>query len=1116
MLRARSVSGWVLLLLLCGHAGFGQSARLSLKLTNASVQQVFEAVEKQSEFRFIYGDKVKNYTVEFNLELKDAGIEKVINEIARQSSLSFKKINNNIAVSLNEDVSSLKKIAGIVRDAKDSIPIAGAYVFIRGSGIGTATDKDGAFSLSVPAEQKVVAVSAAGYEEATVALGNHTAIEVSLSAGGSQKLDEVVVIGYGTQSNAKISGSVAKINADQLEQLPITSFEQGLAGQLPGVEIVQSSGAPGGDLQIRIRGISTITAGTKPLIVLDGLPLADNNTSNLNHADIASIEVLKDASAAAIYGSRGSNGVILITTKKDTPGKTVFNLEAYGGVQLVSNKIAMMDAYESAQVIAAARNNAWTDKNPGTNHATDPNNVRNDNKYNIPPFLFPYLEGQKGLVNTDWQDEVFRPAGMQNYNLSVAGGDKKVRYFISGNYLKQDGIVINSGMKRYAGRINLNADLTRRLSVGLNLSPTLTQYDLISEKTYKDDGIVLSALMALPFFSPYNADGSLKISEHINAGDYSTTWVENPVALAKLIDHGMERFKFFANSYVSYKFSDFLQYKLQVSAEWNTYTEDYFRPSALGTYRNAAPTPAVGTYYTNRAFNWIAENMLSYKRSFNNVHTIDAVLGYTAQRQDWERSYLSASNFPNNTVHTLNAGIISEGYTSRSEYSILSMLGRINYDYKAKYMLSVALRRDGSSRFGNNSKWGWFPAFSAAWRISKEPFFPRSNVVSELKLRASYGRTGNNQIPDYGAVALMESANYVLNNTVQTGLAAATAPNANLSWEKSDMMNTGIDIGLFRNKINLSAEYYYSITNDLLLNVPVPASSGYATSLQNIGKVKNEGYELTLSTNIGSSRSFRWNALFNYSSYRNTVLELGKGQQRIIGDYNITQVGEPIGAYYGYHVMGVFKNEADLAQYPHLSTSRIGDYIYEDVNKDGQITDADRKVLGSYLPDYSIGFRNTFSYKNFDLTILVQAVQGFEIYNLTRGFTAGVQGWSNALKEVYNGYYRSEEEPGSGIARPLTKPNDKNYEQSDYMIEDASFIRVRNISLSYTIPKRLLKRIGIDKMKVYVSAKNPFTFTRYSSYNPEVSSYKDPMTPGIDYGAYPLEKTFVFGVNLKF
>jgi TonB-linked SusC/RagA family outer membrane protein len=1088
---------------------------ITLNLINATAPEVFTAIERQSDYNFIYEEKVKGYAKKISIQVTDAPIEKVLNELSRQSSLSFKKINKNIAVSLNyvTDATGTLKVSGFVNSAKDKLPVVNATVYIKDTPVGTVTDMNGAFTINVPQQYNLLTVAATGYTDQTVLIDKQEGLAVSLVPGAG--LEEVVVIGYGSQLSDKVSGSISRITADKLENMPITSFEQGLVGQMAGVEVVQSSGSPGGDVQIRIRGISTITAGTKPLIVLDGLPLSDNNTSSLNHSDIASVEVLKDAAAAAIYGSRGSNGVILITTKKGSSGKPVFNFETYTGMQAVSHKIKMMDAYEMASLIAAARNNSWIDHNPQKNSATDPNNLRNDNKYSIPPFIFPYLERQKGLVNTDWQDEVFRIAPQQNYNLSLSGTEKKVTYFISANYLNQEGVVINSGMKRYTGRINVEAKPTPKFVFGINLSPSYTTYDLISEQTYKDDGIVLSALMALPFFSPRNTDGSLRISEHINAGDYSTVWLENPVALATQIDNTLQRFKLFGNSYATYDITKHLRYKLQAGAEWNTYNESYFRPSTLGTYRGQAPTVAAGRYYTGKVFNWILENTLNYNRVFNSDHTLDVLAGYTAQAKTMEQSYMGATNFPNNNVHTLNAGLINEGNTSKSEYAIVSMLARVNYDYKAKYIVSAALRRDGSSRFGDRSKWGWFPAFSAAWRISKEAFFPQSGLVNELKLKASYGRTGNNQIPDYGSVALMEPSNYVFGNTLQTGLATATSPNENLSWEKTDMINTGLNIGLLGNKLTASVEYFRSETKDLLLNVPVPATSGYEMSLQNIGRVRNEGYELSIGINLKAG-GFKWNSFFNFSSYRNEVREVGKGQERIVSDYHITQIGSPIGSYYGYRLLGVYKSQEELNTYPHLPTSTIGSYIYEDVNKDGQITDADRKVIGNYLPDFSIGFSNTFSYKNFSLSIVAQAVQGFEVYNLTRAFTTGVQGWSNGLESIYDGYYQSEAQPGNGIARPLTRPTDKNYELSDFMVEDGSFIRIRSISIGYTLPKKIIRHARLDKCSIYIAAKNPFTFTKYSGYNPEVSSWRDPMTPGVDYGAYPVEKSYVAGLNIKF
>lgn len=927
-------------------------------------------------------------------------------------------------------------------------------------------------------------------------------------------LGEVVVIGYGTQSSRKLTGAVAKIKSDNFKDFPVTNFQQAIAGQVPGVQAVSATGAPGGGMLLRIRGLGTITAGAQPLIVLDGLPLAGANLSSLNVGDIESIEVLKDASAAAIYGSRGANGVVMITTKKGT-GKPQYNFSSYYGVQSVTKKIDLMDAYERAALVAEARNNFWVDLNPAVNKPTDPNSVRPNNA-KIPDYLLPYLQGTPGLPSTDWQDAIFRNAPIQNYDLSVAGAKDGIRYFISGNYFDQQGIVINSGYKRYSLRSNFEVKLDKRITFTVNFNPSYGKYNIISEGNHKVNGIVLNAMIADPALPLYDDKGNYLLGRQIKEGaTYSIGQPENPAALASMTKDVQEDFRILGGASIGVKLAEGLSFKSYLGGSTLSSRENFFKPGALGDWAVAAPTQARAFSKSFRNWNWIFENTINYSRTFNQQHTVSLLAGYTAQKDNTDQNLLNATNFPNDVVQTLNAGQVTSGSSDISEWALLSWLGRATYDFKNKYLFSASLRRDGSSRFGKNTRWGWFPSVSAGWRISEEKFFPKNNFISELKLRGSYGETGNFQIPDYGAVGLLNTTNYVFGGTLVNGQSPSTLPNPDLSWEKTSQFNTGIEIGLMQNKISLIADYYTSTTKGLLLNVPVPASAGVSSSLQNYGKVRNSGFEFAI-TSKQQFHEWQWDASFNISANKNKVLALGPGQTQIISGTHVTTVGESVGEYFGYKVTGVFKTQEELNAIPHLSTSKIGSYIYADLNTDGKINDQDRTSLGSYFPDFTYGFSNTIRYKGFDLGFLLQGTQGFKLYNQAKVFFYSTEGWSNTSRDMIGTYFKSAGEPGSLFSRPNVRPTDKLFETSDLIVEDGSYLRFRNITLGYSFKPKLLEKMKMKQLRIYASALNPFTFTNYSGYNPEVSTFGSALTPGVDYGAYPLAKSYTFGVNLSF
>ncbi|NSL85632.1 TonB-dependent receptor [Chitinophaga sp. Mgbs1] len=967
----------------------------------------------------------------------------------------------------------------------------------------------------------------------------------------TSSLNQVVVVGYGVQRRKEITGAVASIRAADLKDQPVSSFEQAIAGKVAGVQVIQNTGAPGGSISVRIRGLNSISAGIDPLYVVDGFPLSNDlknlqgttdvvnitgqasfqkspdPLSTLNSDDIASIEILKDASAASIYGSRASNGVVLISTKRGkSAGPPSFSYNAYAGVQQVSKKIKMLDAYEWARLSYDAKNNAYLDAFPNRS-INDDNATRGNSNYQIPPEILPYLKGEPGLTNTDWQDAVFRTAPVQNHTLSASGGDDKFQYYISGNYLDQQGIITGSGYKRYGVRANLTAQLTSRLKVGIHLNPTFDQYNLInSEGPWTFDGILSNALKASPIFPVYNPDGSLATNKQ-NTWAYGYSGGENPVALATQIEDKLRHVRNLGNIYGEYQIIEGLTFKTFFGTDINYFGRNYYRPSTLGSYKpiqQGAPTIPKGSEQTALSTNWLWENTLNYRFALHK-HRFDVLAGYTSQKNTTRANETTGTGFPNDAVHTINAATITSGISNTSQWSLLSYLGRVNYNYDDKYFLSASLRSDGSSRFGANNKWGYFPSVSGGWLISNESFF-KVPVISELKARVSYGTSGNFQIANYASYDLLASNNYILgtgNGAVVNGAGLAQPANPDLTWEKTKQLNAGIDLGFFDNRIYLNADYYKTTTSNLLLNVPVPFSSGFATALKNVGKVQNSGVEFGLTTR-NLTGAFVWNTSFNISANKNKVLELGAGGAPILSDGGngtisqlfITQVGQPIGSYYGYVNGGVFRNQEEIAAYPHYAVAKPGDRRFLDVNNDKKIDANDRTAIGSYFPDYIWGMTNEFRYRGFDLSVSLQGVQGNEILNLQRRFIFNMEGNANQMAEAA-GSWKSPDNPGSGDVMRANRVTNANSAQiSSFHVEDGSFVRLRNLTIGYTFSDKLLRK-KINSLRLYVSGQNLYTWTKYTGYNPEVNARPDsPLSQGEDYGTYPLARTFIAGVNLSF
>ena len=1122
-----------------GHSQKLSEVKISLNCSNVSMITVFEKIENQTEFLFSYSEKIMGNKGNFRFMVQEESLEEVLKQIARESEVTFKRINGMILVKerkrkfeipVIEEVLA-KIIEGRVTDRETAEPIIGASVLVLGSTIGTVTDINGNYRLEAPENADKLIISYVGYESKVIVIGNQSVININLDPD-IKNLNEVVVIGYGVQERGDITTAIASINGEDLKDQPVASFDQAIIGKLAGVQVIQKTGEPGIGTSIRVRGTGSITAGNDPLVVVDGFPLDNPSLAfeNLNVNDIESIEVLKDASASAIYGSRGSNGVMIITTKKGKQGKLKVNYNGWMGFQEVSKKIDMLNAYDYALLAKDGHDNAYLDVVPDGS-VNDPNEVRPIGWQQTPEDLFPYLEGQPGLTDTDWQDAIFRTAPIANHTLTLSGGSDNVKFYLSGFYIKQDGVVINSDYQKIGTRLNLNANLDR-LELGLNFNPSFSINNRVQAYgPFGSEGVISSALQMPPVWSVYNPDGSYNYQGNgawrIGV-DTQHNGVVNPVAIANLIDNEYRKNTLLSNVFASFEIIENLKYKISFGTTINEGSTNYYRPSTLplrGWQNLDSPSNPVAEASSTSQLNWILENTLSYQKDFGDHH-FSAVAGYTIQKDHREYQWTQATNFPNDLVRTLSGGEVVDGTSTINEWSLISLLGRIQYDYKNRYLLSAAIRKDGSSRFGDNNKWGNFPSVSAGWRISEEDFLSGTDWLSNLKLRASYGKTGNFQIGNYEHIARLETSNYILgegNGQSISGLQPSNVKNPDLGWEKTAMIDAGLDIGFLEDKLSLSLDWYNSKTSDLLLNVPVPLTTGFGTARQNLGEVQNRGWELGINaqTNIGQ---VNWQASFNISTNKNEVLSLGPEDTPIIStagvghNFFITQVGEAIGSNYLLVQDGVFLNENDLDQNPHFSGAFPGDFKFVDVDNDGEMdVNNDRAIVGNYFPDYIFGFNTGLNYKGVDFSLSLQGVQGNEIVNLMQRYINSMEGNFNNMTDALN-RYRSEAEPGDGNTnRANRKGKGNNGRTSTWHLEDGSYVRLQNITIGYSLPSELLQKVKLSGFRIYLSGQNLFTWTNYSGYNPEVNNYDDnALTPGVDYGSYPLSRTYSVGANISF
>ncbi len=1122
-----------------------QNSKIKVKEDKVlTVDEVFDLIMEQTDYKFFYEEGIFKDFPKVHLKKGTLKTNKLLNRTLSQGNLNIIVTDNNAILIQEKPRGSIipeqqHKISGEITDASGQ-PLPGANILEKGTTNGTQTDFDGKFSLNVSNENAVLVVSYIGFLSQEISVNNQDNITVTLQEDAA-KLAEVVVVGYGTSTKEKFNGSVSKVNNKTLNNYSSANFEQALSGTISGVQVLGNSKNPGDNSVIQIRGLSTLTAGTNPLIVVDGNPLSEGSSlSSINTNDIEAISILKDAASAAIYGSRASNGVILITTKKGSKGKLKVSYNGYVGFQQRIDKFKVTDAYDTALFDLDARNFGYISGGPGRS-ITDDNATRDANgggkRSRIQPFLQDYINGTPGLTNTNWANAIFRDAMQQNHYLNLSGGTEKSDYSISFGHLDQDNIIIASDYKRYTNNIRFNSQISNRIKFGINTNISISDANPTGERAWSQTLLgrgrqadpAFTITLMQPYYPIYNPDGSLAIAHQID--DNNQNWdgpiSENTIAHVLLSDFTKNTFRLFGNAFVEVELIEALKLKTSFGGDYNTSVEEFFAPSTFGNYRTpVANNLTQAAKYDTKRENFIIENLLSYKKKIKS-HTFDVLLGYSYQQEFRNQTDLESRDFADDNLRNVS-GATSITATSRSsKWALESFFSRLQYDFDNKYTLSASIRRDGSSRFGANTKYGSFVSASAGWVLSNESFFPDDKVVNYAKLRASFGQTGNNQIGDFGSVALVSADNYVLNGSLTSGVYTSTSPNADLSWETNSALNFGLDLGFLQSKLLFTAEYYISKTTDLLLDVPVPQQSGFSESLQNIGELENKGIEFELkgrNFNIGDLK-LGFNA--NISSYKNKILALGNGQDQIIfgsGVDFITKVGYPVAQFYNYNVTGVYKSQSEIDNDPvtPLSGTEVGDYIVQDTNGDGRITSDDRAMQGDFNPDFTYGFGFTMAYKGFDLSAQFTGVEGRKVSDNIINRTESGEGFFVPSQYYFDNYF-NDRNPDGFFRRPdfsSFSSAGRLTRKSNLSVLDGDYFRLRSLQLGYTLPNEIIEKLNIDNLRLYFTGNNIFNITKFRGYNPDGidtrSNERQSLSRGYIDSSSPLTRFIAIGMDIKF
>lgn len=1055
-------------------------------------------------------------------------------------------------ISNQTEVVKQNQISGRVVD-QDGNPVAGASISNLTNQKVVQSDEYGNFSIEGK-EGDQIRVTYVGFESLVQTISK-TSGNLFEMKSAENALEEITIsIGYQKIRKSDLTGAIASVKADELN-LTSPKLSQALVGKVAGVQVSQTSGAPYDGTKIRVRGVGSVNAGSDPLYVIDGYPAGNN--LNINPNDIESIDVLKDAASAAIYGSRAAGGVVLITTKRGKQGKNNIDYEVLAGFGQLSKKVDLLNSEEFIDLLIDGRNNTykdlvlgrgqtWTDNMRFDSNELRVSKVGNAGAITIPEEYYDFATGtpKKAKYDTDWQDELYRNAPFQRHNVSVSGGNENNRYFVSGSYQNQEGIMLATGQKVFNFRTNVDSKVTNWLNIGANVSFTYNDNNEVTTGRY-DRSPSMAALIYLPTLPAYNEDGTYAkyLMAELGANNYGIQNPENPMAYVSEVKNNRKGKRGLYNAFADFKLMEGLNFKL--NGGLSTYDEkyDYYRPTSISSgnyapYSDQAKTAAYADALTKSSIDKLLEATLNYNKTFGEKHHIMGLLGYSAQQTDLDYVGVRARGFQNDAIDEItNKGADPSNFqlladnTFKRRTTMMSYFGRVNYSYESKYFLSATYRRDASSRFGPNSKWADFPSFSAGWTISNEEFYDNwLGAGSTLKMRASWGQSGNNNIGDYRAITVYSNpGGVIIGNKVATAYWPDAMRDPNLSWETTSQSNVGLDIGLLRGRLNVMTNFYLSQSSNLLFNQPTTAVSGTTTILTNLpnSKVENKGFDVQLDAAIIRKENFDFGFSGNINVNRNKVLDLG-GASTIMTNgaersylTHITQEGSPIGMFYGFKVAGIATEENYKTVAPSSASTtplQPGDLYFEDVDGNGVVNDEDKRIIGNPHPDFTYGFALDARYKNFDIRTSFNGSQGNKVLDGYDYYLYNMEGSGNQYADVAQ-RYRSAQNPGNGkvyrAARGGTQSNSTRL--STFYLQDGSYLRMTNIILGYTLPSAVAQKWTLAGVRVYASVDNPFTLTKYKGYNPEPDyDQRGNLTPGVDYGLYPLVRTYNLGLKVTF
>jgi TonB-linked SusC/RagA family outer membrane protein len=1043
------------------------------------------------------------------------------------------------------------KITGTVTNSQGETLI-GVGVKVSGSTTGTNTDINGKYSLTVPNSKSILIFSYLGFLTTEELVGAKKIINVKL-LDDSKLLNEIVVIGYGEINRKDLTGSVSSVKIADLSKAPVASFDDALAGRIAGVQVTSPDGQPGAAPSIIIRGGNSVTQDNSPLYVIDGFPIENFDNNSLNPSDIESIDVLKDASSAAIYGSRGANGVIIITTKRGNIGVPKVTYKNFFGIQANANKIDLMDPYEFV------RYQIDVDSIPAVGSSS----------YVIYDIFNPIINptGTKSLEDyrvsgIDWQDQIFRTAAMQSHEVAIRGGNKDTKYGVTSSFFNQEGTLIASDFKRFQSRITLDQTLNKKLKLGLNVnySNIVATGGQISGQATTSDAFLISAWRYRPITSNLDdLDDLLDDAQDPSLTDFTATNYQwNPVLTRNNEIRNRKTALITANVNLDYAINKNLKLRVTGGINSRTFKNEAFNTSqsrlgsTLSTLGNGGPNGSIAITGTD---NFINENALTFNKLFKQKHLLNVLVGTSTSVNKVNLSGFGATLVPNENlgINGLGQGIPQSVATQSRQNTLASFLGRVNYSFQSKYLFTASLRADGSSKFVGDNIWGYFPSGSAAWRLSEEKFLKNNKIITDAKIRTSYGVIGNNRVSDYASYALLGtggSNSYSNSNNFSVGSFPLTLANPFLKWETTKEVDLGVDLGFFNQRIILVADYYNKNTSDLLLSSDLPGSSGYTTAFQNIGSVQNRGFEFSLSTVNVDNKNFKWSSNLNISFNRNKVLALTSGQEKLetiarwstsntigLSPGFLAQIGRPIGMFYGLISDGVYQfGDFDATvnpttgvttyllkpEIPSANSNRAliqpGFWKFRDINDDKSIDVNDLTVIGNPNPDFIGGFSNNFSYKGFDLNVFLQFSYGNEIMNVNRILMEGGGGVASTKAANMFASYSNRWTPtnpsnefagaGAGGRAPSFYPS--------RIIEDGSFLRLKTVNFGYNFNSTLTKKLKLNGVRLYASAQNLLTITGYQGLDPEVNNFASALTPGLDFSSYPRARTITFGFDITF